>query len=128
MKGEHGMITIKETETFFLFEMPQLTADLQTPEGLMVQEANERYKYITVGGGSNRKLINAETQTPRTHTKPRATYVGPDKRHNRGTFVNNWVMHDTYENLESAVDEKERNVRSINSVAQTIAAQVRFFF
>ncbi|XP_043273117.1 dynein axonemal intermediate chain 4-like isoform X2 [Venturia canescens] len=124
MKSENETLTIKETETFFLFEMPQLTADLQTPEGLMVQEANERYEYVTVGGGSNRKLIDAETQTPRTHTKPRSTYIGPDKRHNRGTFVNNWVMYDTYENPESTVIEKELKTRSINSVAQIIAAQI----
>lgn len=76
--------------------MLQLTADLNTPEGQNVKLQNERYEYITSGEGSNRKLVNAETQTPKIYTKTRSTFIGRNERCNFGTIVNNWVMHDTY--------------------------------
>lgn len=89
-------IILRETETIIFFEMPQLTADLNSPEGQIVQKQNERYDFITTGDGSKRKLINTETQTPKIYTKTRSTYLSRVKRQNFGTFVNNWVMHDTY--------------------------------
>lgn len=90
--------------------MPQLTADLNTPEGQAVKEENERYDYITVGDGSNRKLADAETQTTRTHTKSRSSYQERQKCANRGTFVNNWVMYDTYNSLELLHEENGKFV------------------
>ena len=118
VKPDKVTLTMKETETFFLFEMPQLTADLDTPEGQAVKAANEAYEYITVGAGSNRKLVNAETQTPRVHTKSRSTYIGRQTRENRGTYVNNWVMHDTYAALETGIDGE--------TLSRTVELQVEF--
>ena len=92
-------IVLKETETFFIFEMPQLTEDQSTPEGAAVAAENERYKFITIGAGSHRKLAETETQTPQVHTKPRGTLLGRNPRRNQGTFVSNWQMHDTYKSL-----------------------------
>ncbi|XP_015596572.1 WD repeat-containing protein 78 [Cephus cinctus] len=94
-------ITLKETETVFIFEMPQLTEDLRTPEGQAVKSDNERYEYITVGAGSNRKLATAETQTPCVHMKTRSSYLGRHQRRNQGTFVNNWVLYDTFAEMEA---------------------------
>lgn len=93
-------ITLKETETFFIFEMPQLTADKTTEEGAAVEAANERYKFITIGAGSNRKLAEAETQTPQIHTKSQGTYIGRHTRRNQRTYVSNWEMFDTYQQLD----------------------------
>ncbi|XP_044004074.1 dynein axonemal intermediate chain 4-like, partial [Aphidius gifuensis] len=89
-------IRLRETETIIYFEMLQLTADLNTQEGQDVKLQNERYEYITSGEGSNRKLANAETQTPKIYTKTRSTFIGRNERCNFGTTVNNWVMYDTY--------------------------------
>lgn len=93
-RPETVTITLKETQTFFIFEMPQLTGDLPTAEGQAIKQENEYYEYVTVV--SNRKLIDAETQTICVLTKSRGTYLGARPRKNRGMFVNNWVMHDTY--------------------------------
>ncbi|XP_015121940.1 WD repeat-containing protein 78 [Diachasma alloeum] len=100
-------ILLKETETMIIFEMPQLTADLDTPEGQQVKEENERYEMITAEGGPKRKLADAETQTRRIHLKSRSTHLGRKRRMNQGTFVNNWVIHDTYVELEGAVRVEE---------------------
>ncbi|XP_025075530.1 WD repeat-containing protein 78 [Pogonomyrmex barbatus] len=95
-RPETVTITLKETQTFFVFEMPQMTEDLRTPEGQAVQQENENYEYVTVGPGSSRKLLNVETQTVCVLTKSRGTYCGLRPRKNQGMFVNNWVIHDTY--------------------------------
>ncbi|XP_011308852.1 WD repeat-containing protein 78-like [Fopius arisanus] len=100
-------IVLRETETMILFEMPQLTADLDTPEGQGVKEENERYEMLTREGGPKRKLADAETQTRRIHLKSRSTHRGREKRMNQGTFVNNWVIHDTYVELEGGQRVKE---------------------
>ncbi|XP_012286161.1 WD repeat-containing protein 78 [Orussus abietinus] len=97
IKPEKVVITLMETDTFFIFEMPQLTKIADTPEGQAVKEENERYEYITVGGGSNRKLATVETQTQIVHTKTRSTYLSRSRRKNQGTFVNAWVMYDSNE-------------------------------
>ncbi|XP_012251317.1 dynein axonemal intermediate chain 4 [Athalia rosae] len=94
-------IILQETDVFFIFELPQLTVDLSSEEGIAVKEANEQYEYITVGAGSNRKLVDAEAQTPCIYRKNRSTYLARTKRRNQGTLVNNWIMYDTFEHLKS---------------------------
>lgn len=82
-----------------------MTEDLQTLEGEMVERENENYEYVTVGPGSDRKLLNVETQTICVLTKSRGTYCGLRPRRNQGTFVNNWVIHDTYAAPELMIEK-----------------------
>lgn len=119
-------ITLKETQTFFIFEMPQLTGDLPTPAGQEIKQENERYEYVTVGPGSNRKLIDAEAQTIPVLTKSRGTYLGARPRKNQGMFVNNWVIHDTYAAPELMIEKDRRLiVHSKESMRRMREAQVR---
>ncbi|KAJ8679971.1 hypothetical protein QAD02_015758 [Eretmocerus hayati] len=85
-------ITLRETETLFLFELPQLTAAADTEEGRLVMEENERYTAMM--GGAGRKSVDAEAQTPQLYTKTRSTLVERHECNNAATFVNNWVMYD----------------------------------
>lgn len=118
-------LTLRETETFFIFEMQPRTADIRTLDGIMVKGQNDNYEYKTIGPGSNRKLINVETQTLRVLTRSRGTYLGRRKRRNRGTFVNNWVIHDVYAAPELIL---ERNglfvVHTKESIQQMLKAKV----
>lgn len=121
-------ITLKETQTFLIFEMPQITEDLRTLEGQAVQLENENYEYVTVGPGSNRKLIDAETQTIRVLMKSRGTYLGAKPRRNQGVFVNNWVIHDTYAAPElMTVKDGRLIVHSKESMRRMREAQVKIF-
>ncbi|XP_043253971.1 dynein axonemal intermediate chain 4 [Colletes gigas] len=95
-RPETVTLILKETETFFIFEMQPRTGDLRTPEGTAIKEENENYEYKTVGPGSNRKLVDAETQCIQVLTKSRGTYLGRRMRRNRGMLMNNWVFHDTF--------------------------------
>ncbi|XP_066596829.1 dynein axonemal intermediate chain 4-like isoform X1 [Prorops nasuta] len=119
-------ITLTETDTMILFELPQLIADLHTPEGIMIKEENERYDYITIGPGSLRKLVDSETQTIQPLTKTRGTYLPQKIRKNQGTLVNNWIIYDTYEHPEMLIevnglqieyqkDEKPQEYRLLNT-------------
>lgn len=111
-----------------------MTADLQTPEGQAIERENENYEYVTVGPGSNRKLLDVETQTIRVLTKSRGTYCGLRPRRNQGMFVNNWVIHDTYATPELMIEKNGRMiVHTKESIRRMREAQVRimiinFFF
>ncbi|XP_011503022.1 PREDICTED: WD repeat-containing protein 78-like [Ceratosolen solmsi marchali] len=96
-------IVLKETETFFIFELPQLTADTTSTEGQLVAEENERYKQVLAT--SKRKTMNTETQTPQIYTKTRGTCVGRQERKNHATIVNNWIMFDTLQNKNSNTEK-----------------------
>ncbi|KAL0133151.1 hypothetical protein PUN28_000720 [Cardiocondyla obscurior] len=109
-RPETVTITLKETQTFFVFELAQMTEDLHTPEGQAVLQENKNYEYVTIGPGSNRKLSDIETQTIRVLTKSRGTYCGLKPRRNRGTFVNNWVIHDIYAAPELIIDRNQHAV------------------
>ncbi|XP_018366889.1 PREDICTED: WD repeat-containing protein 78 [Trachymyrmex cornetzi] len=124
IRPETVTITLKETQTFFIFEMPQMTEDLRTPEGQAIKQENENYEYVTVGPGSDRKLLNVETQTIRVLTKSRGTYCGLRSRRNQGMFVNNWVIHDTYAAPELMIEKNGRMmVHTKESIRQMRQAQ-----
>lgn len=105
-----------------------MTEDLRTPEGQIVQQENKNYEYVTVGPGSNRKLLDAETQTIRVLTKSRGTYLGIRPRRNQGVFVNNWVIHDTYAAPELMTEKNGRMiVHTKESMSRMREAQVKIF-
>ncbi|CAD1477903.1 unnamed protein product [Heterotrigona itama] len=122
-------LTLRETETFFIFEMQPRTADLLTPEGIAVKQENENYEYKTIGPGSTRKLVDAETQTIQLLMRSRGTYFEKKSRRNRGMFVNNWEMYDTYQAPELML---ERNgllvVHRKESIQEMLDAMVRTIF
>lgn len=103
-----------------------MTEDLRTPEGETIQLENKNYEYITVGLGSNRKMIDAETQTIRVLTKSRGTYLAVRSRKNQGMSMNNWIIYDTYSAPELMT---EKNgcliVHTEESIQRIREAQVR---
>lgn len=105
-----------------------MTENLQTPEGQVVQLENENYEYVTIGPGSNRKMLDAETQTIRMLMKSHGTYLGIRLRRNQDVFVNNWVIHDTYKASE-LMTEKHGHIiiHSKESMRRIREAQVLIF-
>ncbi|KAL6420767.1 hypothetical protein ACFW04_014011 [Cataglyphis niger] len=128
-RPETVTIILKETQTYFVFEMPQMTEDLRTPEGQMVQQENQNYEYVTIGPGSNRKLLDAETQTIHVLTKSRGTYLGMRPRRNQDVFVNNWVIYDTYAAPELMTEKNGRMIvhtrESMNRMRQAQELQYK---
>lgn len=103
-----------------------MTEDLRTPEGQALERENENYEYVTVGPGSNRKLLNVETQTISVLTKSRGTYCGLRPRRNQGTLMNSWVIHDTYAAPELMIEKNGRLiVHTKESMRRMREAEVR---
>ncbi|XP_023935676.2 dynein axonemal intermediate chain 4 [Bicyclus anynana] len=92
-------VTLKETETHILFELPSFSYDKGSSEGNAVEEENELYQYMTVGKGKNRKMVNEETQTAELITQTRHTLATRPQKKNAIAFASMWDMHDTYARL-----------------------------
>ncbi|KAL7305904.1 hypothetical protein TKK_0001909 [Trichogramma kaykai] len=90
-------ILLKETDTMFLFELPQLIEYADTPEAQVLLRENEKYQCIREGKG--RKTVNAETQTYEKYYKSIGTHAKRKSRRDCGTFVNDWVMYETFNQI-----------------------------
>ncbi|XP_026747648.1 WD repeat-containing protein 78 [Trichoplusia ni] len=100
-------ITLKETETVFLFELPSVSYDKGTPEGTIIEEENTYYEYITVGKGRNRKMVTEETQTKECIKQTRHTLATRPQKKNAESFASMWDMHDTYAKIAKTLQEHE---------------------
>lgn len=102
-----------------------MTGDLRTSVGEAIQRENENYEYVTIGPGSNRKVLDAETQTICVLTKSRGTYLGLRPRRNQGMFANSWVIHDIHAAPELMTEQDGRLiVHSRESICRMREAQV----
>ncbi|XP_055701701.1 dynein axonemal intermediate chain 4 [Phlebotomus papatasi] len=100
-------IILKETDDIVLFENPSETVPRDSEEAAAVISANERYEYLTKGKGRNRRTTNSETQTVDCLYKSRAVNTDRIKQENIGTFVSNYEMFDTYEDLARSTQSLE---------------------
>ncbi|CAK1581531.1 unnamed protein product [Parnassius mnemosyne] len=114
---EEIFVTLKETETHFLYELPSFSYEKGTPEGNAVEEQNNFYQYITVGKGRNRKMVTEETQTKEYITQSRHTLATRPQKKNAIAFASLWDMHDTYAKInETTVDEEPDEMVMYQSV------------
>lgn len=100
-------VTLKETDTLYLFDLPTYCYDKATAEGVATEEDNEYYTYITVGKGRNRKMVNEETQTKSVMSSTRHTLAIRPKKRNQICFASMWDMFDTYAHLEHVKEEEQ---------------------
>ncbi|XP_023025428.1 dynein axonemal intermediate chain 4 isoform X2 [Leptinotarsa decemlineata] len=102
----HISLILRETNTFFLLDLPSCTSLKDTEEGDLVEEDNEQYQFLTEGKGRNRKVLNAEVQTVPIVMKTRNTYSEKLKTVPDSAFVSNWDMYDTYQETQEASCEE----------------------
>lgn len=102
-------VTLKETETIYLFEQPCYSFEKGTPTGNLIEEENEYYQYITVGKGRNRKMVLEETQTRQTVSQTRHTLATRPKKKNAISFASLWDMYDTYAALAQSQEVEEED-------------------
>uniref|UniRef100_A0A2A4JXE5 Dynein axonemal intermediate chain 4 n=1 Tax=Heliothis virescens TaxID=7102 RepID=A0A2A4JXE5_HELVI len=100
-------ITLKETETVFLFSLPCISCDKGTSEANAVEEENAFYEHITIGKGRNRKMVHQSTQTIDTIMQARHTLAVRPQTKNAISFASVWDMHDTYENIARTLEERK---------------------
>lgn len=100
-------IILTETEQCTLYESPSETVPVDSEDAEEVQRDNERYKYLTEGKGRNRRLTTAETSTSDVLFKTRGVNTEQIKREDMATFVSNYDMFDTYEDLATKTTSLE---------------------
>lgn len=103
-------IILQETPVFYIFDMISETAEKDTEEGAQVIRDNERYEYLTIGKGRNRKMTHSETQTTSNLLKNRATLAQQEKRANNYAFASKWDMFDTFTKDTPPVPKKPKPI------------------
>lgn len=76
-----------------------MTVPKGTDEAEAVEKYNADYEYITKGAGKNRRTSEAEVQTENLLVKSRSANTERIKKDEKGSFVSNFVMFDTYAEL-----------------------------
>lgn len=95
-------IILRETSDMVLYENNAYTVLLdEAEERAAVEMDNERYDFLTIGKGQQRKTSDAEAQTQQKLLKTRAVNTDRIRKKTVGTFVSNYDMFDTYADLES---------------------------
>lgn len=92
-------IRLTVSDEYVLYESNSLTVPNDSDDASKVLAINTRYKYLTMGKGKNRITCDAETQTINTLLKSRSANTDRMKQSHVGTFVSNYDMFDTYEDL-----------------------------
>lgn len=92
-------IKLTQTDVLLLYESPSETVPHDSEEAKHVIEENKRYDYLTKGKGRNRRITSAEAQTSDVLYKSRAVNTERIQMEEIGTFVSNYDMFDTYENV-----------------------------
>lgn len=82
-----------------IYECASLTVPKGTGEAAAVEKYNESYEYITKGAGKNRRTSDAEVQTENLLVKSRSANTERIKKEDKGSFVSNFEMFDTYTEL-----------------------------
>lgn len=100
MKPKHFIkLQLTETDDIVLYETASLTVLKGTDEAVAVEKYNADYEYITKGAGKNRRTSDAEVQTENLLVKSRSANTERIKQDEKGSFVSNFEMHDTYADI-----------------------------
>lgn len=100
-------LLLTETEDVTIYECPSLTEVRGTEEGDAVEKYNADYEYLTTGGGKNRRKNDAEVQTQNILIKSRSISTDKIKKDEKGSFVSNFEMFDTYNDIARLTKELE---------------------
>lgn len=110
-------IVCKETLSFPLFGLPSVVENAETPEGVLVQEDNEYYEFITTGKGKySRKLNTSEGQTPIHILTSQTSLFSRHTRKNNWAWATTWKILDEY----SGVVEYKKDLKGISTEDQWI--------
>ena len=108
MKPKHFFkLQLSETDDICLYECASLTVPKGTDEAEAVEKYNADYEYITKGAGKNRRTAEAEVQTENLLVKSRSANTDRIKKDEKGSFVSNFEMFDTYAEIA-------RNTKSLD--------------
>ena len=112
-------LQLTETDDIVLYESASLTVPKGTEEATAVEKYNKDYEYLTKGAGKNRRTSDAEVQTENLLVKSRSSNTERIKKEEKGSFVSNFEMFDTYAELARSTKELELDDESNRKVELT---------
>ncbi|KAJ8866498.1 hypothetical protein PR048_032341 [Dryococelus australis] len=86
-------VTLVETETVSLLDLPSATTQRGSEEGELVERANEHYRNVKA---QNRMLISAETQTPIITKKSQSVMTDTIVMRDMGQLATIWKIFDAF--------------------------------
>lgn len=130
-------LQLTETEEIVLYECASLTVPKGTEEAAAVEKYNADYEEITKN--KIRRTSDAEVQTENLLVKSRSANTDRIKKEEKGSFVSNFEMFDTYAELTRNVkqmdlgDDSDRKVqlttysRAGDNIDETLSKNENFF-
>lgn len=102
-------LVLNETETIYLLTIASSTEFADGEEAGNVLDDNERYDYLTVGKGRNRRTVSMGCQTVSVLMKKRETDCDMIEKRDAETFTSNWEMFDTFNGEERDRQSEEED-------------------
>ncbi|XP_055843793.1 dynein axonemal intermediate chain 4 [Episyrphus balteatus] len=93
-------IYLRQTKDILLFEQRSTTVPFGTEDAERVDKENKAYDYVTKGKGRLRRKADSEAQTTNVLYKSRDANTDTIRKINAASYVSNFDMFDTYEQLQ----------------------------
>ncbi|XP_030380359.1 WD repeat-containing protein 78 [Scaptodrosophila lebanonensis] len=95
-------VLLRKTPMVVLYERYSMTALADSEEGCQVLADNRRYEELLAGTDKTRRTVDADTQTLTALKKSRLVNTERLTTDHIGSYVSNFEMFDTYQDLESS--------------------------
>ncbi|XP_013413827.1 WD repeat-containing protein 78-like [Lingula anatina] len=100
-------ITLSETETIWILDMPGTCVSLESDEAAVVKEKNEKYKELCKSRAGNDRYMEREMNTFNDPPKLKLVQTQKIGYVDVGITAATWDMYDTYEELAAAQKKSE---------------------
>lgn len=121
-------ISLSETETIFILQMPGVTVAIDSEEAKLVEEANKRYANLLQTKQAADKYVDAEAQTLVALQKSREVQSAVLKTMATSVQATAWDISDQFRLLDEGAADAEDDTRAANvpNITQLAAGVVRY--
>ncbi|KAK9829743.1 hypothetical protein WJX72_007628 [[Myrmecia] bisecta] len=115
-------VTLRETETMWLLDLPGTTVNMDSEEARAVEQANQRYKELLKVKESSDRYIEAEAQTLNPLLKTKEAQSATTSRAPAEAQATTWDIHDTFHGSADASAEAADDGAALAGLGHAIAA------
>ncbi|KAL7752342.1 hypothetical protein RI367_002388 [Sorochytrium milnesiophthora] len=98
-------VTLSETDTVWLLDLPGTYVSADAPEATAVQEANSKYKQLLASKATNNNFVDRAAQTFNNGMKTKDIQASLVQQEDSGCNTNEWSIYDAYEELALATGD-----------------------
>ena len=110
-KGKAGPVTLtlRETETIFMLEIPSVCIASDVEEAKAVEVRNEEYRKVLKERATSELFTEKDTQTVNPIVKAKQVQSRTQKTSTFSCQVSNWAIHDSYRAQAKGVEDVTRD-------------------